>query len=335
MLGRLEGIPPRWANVAAAFLLALLTWIDYASGYELGLFIFYFVPVSIGAWYAGRRSGLVFSAASAACWYLSDRLAGHPYSSAYFIYWETFMRLASFVTTALTMSAIREGTRQLEDLLHLVSHDLRLPLGAIAGQAQTLRRHGGDAAFAAARGEAILRSARSMERMIDDLLDGARWKARKLRLALEPVDLAAWLPPLLERMREALEIERVDLSLPYGPAVVLADPGRLERVVLNLLSNALKYSQPDGRVRLSVAARAEGGFTLAVSDRGAGIAAEDRPHLFERFHRGKGSAGREGVGLGLYGARLLVAAHGGRIRVESERGAGATFLVELPAAPVR
>jgi signal transduction histidine kinase len=333
MINVLKDPPPRWASAAAVVLLALITWIDYVTGYELGLFVFYFVPVSIAAWYVDRRSGLAFAAASAVCWYLSDLLSGHPYSSAYLIYWETVMRLVSFLTTALTLSAIRERTRQLEDLLHSVSHDLRLPLGALAGQARLLRIHGGDAAFTAARAEAILRSARNMERMIDDLLDGARWKSRQLRLALEPVDLAAWLPPLLERMREALEVERVDVSLPDHPTVVHADPGRLERVVVNLLANALKYSPPEGRVRLAVTAREAGGATLTVSDQGKGIAEEDRPHLFERFHRGSGASAQDGgVGLGLFSARMLISAHGGRIHVQSEPGAGATFLVELPAA---
>ncbi len=332
MLGYLEDLPPLRAEALALALLALITWVDYATGYELELFVFYSVPVALVAWYVGRRAGVAFALAAAACWYLSDRLGGHPYSSAFRIYWETAMRLASFVVTALTLSAIREGSRQREDLLHLVSHDLRLPLGVMAGQAQLLRKHGGGSPFAVARADAILRSARGMERMIDDLLDGARFRARKLRLDLEPLDLVAWLPPLLERMREALEVDRLDLCLPPGPVLVRADPARLERVVLNLLSNSLKYSPPEERVRLSVSAAPAGGAALTVSDRGPGIAEEDRPHLFERFHRGKAGADRDGVGLGLYGASLLVAAHGGRIRVESAPGAGATFVVELPPA---
>jgi hypothetical protein len=91
----------------AALLLAVITWLDYVTGYELGFFIFYFVPVSIGAWWVSRRAGLALAFASAFCWYLSDRLAHHPYSNALFIYWETIMRLASFATTALTLARIR------------------------------------------------------------------------------------------------------------------------------------------------------------------------------------------------------------------------------------
>lgn len=88
--------------------LALIGWLDYITGYEFGFFIFYFVPVAIAAWYCGRKEGTGAAIASAICWYLSDRLTHHPYSHAVFIYWEMFMRLISFLTTALTLAKIRD-----------------------------------------------------------------------------------------------------------------------------------------------------------------------------------------------------------------------------------
>jgi K+-sensing histidine kinase KdpD len=96
--------------------LALTTWLDYVTGYELGFFIFYFIPVSMAAWLLGRRAGVAFALASAACWFLSDRMAHHPYSRAYFIYWETAMRLISYLTTALTLARIRADTVERERL---------------------------------------------------------------------------------------------------------------------------------------------------------------------------------------------------------------------------
>jgi low affinity Fe/Cu permease len=115
-------------------LLVVLTWIDYVTGYEFGFFIFYFIPVSIAAWYVGRTSGLVFAFASGVAWFVSDRLSLHPYSKAFFIYWETFMRLVSFLTTALTLNKIRELASahiQLRDSLreaHDANADLRRKL---------------------------------------------------------------------------------------------------------------------------------------------------------------------------------------------------------------
>jgi hypothetical protein len=94
-------------NAGCAVLLVVLTWIDFVTGYEFGFFIFYFIPFSIAAWCVGRRSGLAFAFASGAAWFVSDRLSLHPYSKAFFIYRETFMRLASFLTTALTLDRIR------------------------------------------------------------------------------------------------------------------------------------------------------------------------------------------------------------------------------------
>jgi hypothetical protein len=87
--------------------LLLIGWLDYITGYEFGFFIFYFIPVAIAAWYCGPRDGFFVAIASAICWYLSDHFTHHPYSHAYFVYWETFMRLLSFLTTATTLSKIR------------------------------------------------------------------------------------------------------------------------------------------------------------------------------------------------------------------------------------
>lgn len=94
--------------LASLAILLLIGWLDYVTGYEFGFFIFYFIPVSIAAWFAGKRPGLAIALASAICWYLSDLYTHHPYSKAYFIYWEMFMRLISFLTTALTIARIRQ-----------------------------------------------------------------------------------------------------------------------------------------------------------------------------------------------------------------------------------
>ena len=101
---------PRSVLALAGALLAVITWLDYVTGYELGFFIFYFLPVSAAAWLVGRRAGVVFALASGACWFLSDRMANHPYTIGWFIYWETAMRLGSYLTTALTLARIRADT---------------------------------------------------------------------------------------------------------------------------------------------------------------------------------------------------------------------------------
>jgi two-component system phosphate regulon sensor histidine kinase PhoR len=111
----------------------------------------------------------------------------------------------------------------------------------------------------------------------------------------------------------------------------MADPSRLERILTNLISNALKYSPPEAEVVVR-AERVDSCLQVSVVDRGIGIAPEDLPHLFERFYRTRGSRKAEGLGLGLYITRMLVEAHGGRIWAESELGKGSTFSFTLPLA---
>lgn len=102
-----QGPRPAAVNAASFVLLIVIGWLDYVTGYELGFFIFYFIPVSITAWFVGRRSGVFMAFAAAASWFISDKLDRHPYPNAYFIYWEMFMRYLSFLTTALTVAKIR------------------------------------------------------------------------------------------------------------------------------------------------------------------------------------------------------------------------------------
>jgi hypothetical protein len=107
----------RLQQIGSVLVLLLLGWLDYVTGYELGFFIFYFIPVSMAAWWGGRTPGLVMGFLSAGAWFMADQLGHHHYSHAYLVYWETFIHLASFVTTAVTIAKIREVTdarRQLQ-----------------------------------------------------------------------------------------------------------------------------------------------------------------------------------------------------------------------------
>jgi signal transduction histidine kinase len=318
--------------VGAAVLLAAITWVDYVTGYEFGFFIFYFIPVALAAWHGSRNAGVIFALASGVCWYVSDRLSLHPYSNALLIYWETLMRMVSFLTTALTLSHIRGDLRQREDLLHVISHDLRAPLGALVGQATMLRKRVTGDEFATNRAQAVLRCAARMDAMIQDLVDSARNDSHQLRLQPEPIDIAAYLSELIERSAPLLEAGRVRLSVDQAAGMIaLADPGRLDRILLNLLTNALKYSPQESAVEVGAAA-SEGWVTINVTDHGPGIPSADLPHVFDRFYRGQGARARGGLGIGLYSVRLLVEAHGGRVRVTPGRQGGTTFGVALPAA---
>jgi signal transduction histidine kinase len=220
---------------------------------------------------------------------------------------------------------------QREDLIRAVSHDLRNPLAVVLGQAQIALRYAEKVDLVRKSAEAIDTSARRMNVMIQDLVDVARMEGGQLRLDKRPTDLISFLYDLLERVKTVMHAERIKIDITQEIPPVAADPDRLERILVNLLSNALKYSPPETEVTLS--ARRKGDEVIvSVADRGLGIAPQDVSQLFQRYYRAKGARKTEGLGLGLYISRMLVEAHGGHIWVESETGQGSTFHFTLPAA---
>ncbi len=233
------------------------------------------------------------------------------------------------------VTVMHELQEERENLLHTVSHDLRTPLTVILTQAQLLDR----LMEARVRDErerrsieAIIAGARRMNAMIQDLVDSARLESGQLRLERVPIELGAFLSDLKVRLAGVMEMDRVRVETPAGMPPVLADPNRLERIFTNLLSNALKYSDPGTEVTVRLQQR-DGKVVASVSDRGRGIAPDEMELLFQPFLRTRRALERrEGLGLGLYITKRLVEAHGGEIWVESELGKGSTFSFTLPVA---
>lgn len=170
-----------------------------------------------------------------------------------------------------------------------------------------------------------------MNAMIQDLVDMARVESRQLRLSRTAVDLRSFLLDLNRRLADVLDTRRIRVEIPEEMPRAYTDPDRLERIMTNLLSNALKYSPADSVVKVTARA-VDGEVEVSVSDHGVGIPDEDCPHLFERFYRIKGTRKAEGLGLGLYITRMLVEAQGGRIWVESREGQGSSFSFTMPRA---
>ncbi len=249
-----------------------------------------------------------------------------------------FNRMADEINAREAQSAqlradLEQANGQQDDILRMVSHDLRGPLTVVHGQAELLLRwlaRAGLAGREAHSANTILAAARRMNTMIQDLVDAARLEHGRLTLDLAPLELGPFALKLKEQMASAAERIRVDAGPGLPP--VHADAGRLERVLTNLLSNALKYSPPDSEVTLGFALR-QGEVVVSVADHGQGIAPEELPHLFQRYFRTLAARSHhEGLGLGLYISRMLVEAHGGRIWVESQVGMGSTFSFTLPIA---
>ena len=244
------------------------------------------------------------------------------------------LSIIGVVGTYTDITPLHELQEQQKVLIHLVSHDLRAPLAIIKGHVQVLeevRAASGADGLMMQSLKAVDRGIDRMDAMISDLVDAARAEGQQLALKRETVDLGAYLPEYLHRSATAMDTGRIVLDVPDELPPVSADYNRLERILTNLLTNALKYSDPGTPVRVS-ARQTDHAVEIAVTDQGRGISPDDLPHLFERFYRAKGARKAEGLGLGLYITRMLVEAHGGRIRVESEVGKGSTFSFTLPIA---
>lgn len=229
-----------------------------------------------------------------------------------------------------------------QDLLTMVSHELKNPLAAIKGLVELLERQARRAVLDPRRltrhSEQLQAAVSRMELLLNDLMDAARLQAGTFKLLRVELDLARLVAGAVERAEHnsfKRPEHRIILDAPE-PVVGRWDQQRLDQVLANLLGNAFKYSPRGGEVRVSVR-RTATGAEVAVSDQGIGIAPRERATLFAPFERGDAAlrANVSGDGLGLYITYNLVRAHGGQIAVESEEGRGSTFTVSLPAAAAR
>jgi PAS domain S-box-containing protein len=227
------------------------------------------------------------------------------------------------------------ANRAKEDFLATLSHELRTPLNAMLGWTRLLRLGRLDTEGTARALETIERNARLQEQLIADILDVSRIITGKLRLDVRPIELAVLVEAAADSIRPAAEAKgiAVDLSIAFRGRVT-GDPDRLQQVIWNLLTNAVKFTPSGGRIGVSLS-RLGSVAELAVSDNGEGIAPEFLPFIFDRFRQGDTSVTRPhgGLGLGLAIVRHLVELHGGRVQVFSAGpGRGATFTVHLPTS---
>ncbi len=221
-----------------------------------------------------------------------------------------------------------------DDFVATAGHELRTPLNIIRLWAGVLSSKQVPAKTLSEGLGIIDRAAAAQGQIIDDLLDVSRMTLGKLQLDLRPMPLAATIDTALGAVRPLAEARGLSFETDVSPAVgtVVADADRIRQIVWNLTTNAVKFTDPGGSVRVTVA-RNGGVVEMRVVDTGIGISAESLPHVFDRFWQEPGTSTRAhgSLGLGLAIARQLVELHGGTIRAESEGpGRGATFVVELP-----
>ncbi|HXI14561.1 MAG TPA: ATP-binding protein [Thermoanaerobaculia bacterium] len=233
---------------------------------------------------------------------------------------------------------LKRADRAKDEFIAIISHELRTPMTSILGWARMLELGALDEQTYQEAVNAITRSTRAQAKLIEDLLDESRIASGKLRLDLRPLELNTVVDAAVTMVRPAAELQQISIATEAsdGPLPVSADPVRIQQVIGNILSNALKFVPEGGQVIIRLA-REETNAVLQIRDTGRGMSETFLPYVFDRFRQGGGggSERHEGLGLGMAIARHLVEMHDGTISASSEgEGRGSTFTIQLPLQDV-
>ena len=237
-------------------------------------------------------------------------------------------RLVNIIASMRDITRFREADEIKSTFVSVISHELKTPVALIKGYADTLLRE--DACWDPETMQesltVIVEEAERLNQLIDNLLDASRLQAGVLPLEMDEVALETLAGRVATRFRTQTQVHEIAVNFPPDFPVVEGDPGRLEQVLNNLVSNAIKYSPQGGLIEISGRALPNEAF-VTVSDQVVGIPFEEQPRVFERFYRGARERGQRtpGAGLGLYLVKAIVEAHGGRVWVESNPGGGTAF----------
>ncbi len=249
-----------------------------------------------------------------------------------------FVKIARDLTDRKQMEeALREADRRKNEFLATLAHELRNPLAPIRSGIDLLNRAGYNRRLVDRTLRVIERQTNQIVHLVDDLLDISRITQGKIHLKVGRVDLRQLVKLVVDHYREAIRRKehRLSLSLPDEPVIVEGDPTRLEQIVSNVLSNAVKYTRRGGRISLGLATN-EGCAEVVVEDNGIGIPSAKLGEIFEVFSQADDTAeeARTGLGVGLSVVRGLLDLHGGSIEAHSQGpGEGSTFSIRLPLAP--
>ena len=234
---------------------------------------------------------------------------------------------------------LAEANRAKDIFLATLSHELRTPLTPVVGWIKLLRSGALDEKSVSQALDAIERNAWLQSRLIDDLLDTSRIATGKLHFEPKPTDLNAVVKAAVDTVLASAAARNIELSMSLWPTslVVMGEPVRLQQIAWNLVSNAIKFTEPGGKVRVTTGFSGTQAY-LEVVDTGVGIEAEFLPHVFDRFRQADGSTSRRhgGLGLGLAIADALAKLHGGKLEAQSEgTGKGSRFTLLVDLAPTK
>jgi signal transduction histidine kinase len=287
--------------------------------------------VMLAAWFGGFRPGVASATLSTLAlhlWWSKSPGPLHPPSVDVVLFFAFSLVICAVVSSLQAARARADAAaRSLERVLEIVAHDLRSPLTGIKALAESIGR---GTPTLVPRLQKIDRAVGRMDRLIGQLVESTRIGHGELEVTTRPESVRSIVRETLDLFSPIARDREITLEEGQIPidAVVAADRDRIMQVLANLVANALKFTAPGGRVTLTARQRNDA-VELTVADTGRGIGDGDLPHIFEQYWRGD----ERGTGLGLFIARSVVQAHGGRIWAESKPGIGTTFFFTLPAVP--
>lgn len=256
---------------------------------------------------------------------LEARIDHYPYND----------EIGELCTTINEMATtLAESDRMKNDFISTVSHELRTPLTAIKGWGETLLQLGNDDSVMTERGmEIIIKEASRLNGMVEELLDFSRMSSGRMKLQQEKIDFLAELDEVVFSFKEQALKNGIELiyNVPRSPAPTIGDAARIKQVFINILDNALKYSEQGDKIIVYAERPNPAVLVVSISDTGAGIPAEDLPHIKEKFYKANSTV--RGSGIGLAVADEIVKLHNGELDIDSILGEGTTVRITLPIQP--
>lgn len=318
-------------------LVAIITTIDYFT--EPDLLILYLIPIILVDWFAGEKPGVILAVASAIAWFAADVLSTTHDTTGVVPYWNLAVRSVIFLTVTYMLSGLLATRKRHEELMHFIIHDLRSPLTNVLTGLQTLRQMRENRMSESEQEmlDMALISSNRMLTLINSLLDLPRLENRKMPVQTREVSVDELVNNSLAVVALWAAQNRVKIVYEADPQVntVIADPDITTRVLVNLLSNALKYTPPDSTITIRTRASEAGVVTFSVTDQGPGIPPEWVEKVFDKYAQVEARKEGASTGLGLTFCQLAVEAQKGRIWIESELGKGTTVLFTLPAGQAK
>jgi signal transduction histidine kinase len=338
----------RRAIVTGLLIFASVSAADYMLANEISLDVFYFLPIFILTWYAGKRWGLAAALAGVFVWLTDERVFAPDFADTYHVVlWNALVRLGFFYTVVALVHELRrivERERSVSRLksamIHTVSHEFNNALTGLSAGLFLLRetdRAGSDETRSRLY-DSMDVSQHKLSLYVKNILNEARMEEGRFKVEKRPVALRELAAAVAASLQELLRQKSIKLSLkmPEKPVLVNGDSEALALVISNLLGNAVKYTGQGGEItiRIEPAGDPPERVVFSVDDSGIGISLADMKKITAGFYRTPESqAQAEGFGLGLRIANELLALHDSRLEISSEKGKGSCFYFEMKAAP--